>query len=57
MPQYKVGQRVRVTLSGGRIVEGTIKAVVEKTDGLRLQVSFGDETALVHLWQVVKKGH
>jgi hypothetical protein len=33
-----------VKLSGGRIVEATIKAVVETTEGVRLQVSFGNET-------------
>jgi hypothetical protein len=31
----------------GRIVEAEVKAVVEKTDGVRLQVSFRNETALV----------
>ena len=29
-------------------------AVINKTDGARLQVSFGHETALIYLWQVVK---
>ena len=43
-----------VKLSGGRIVEATIKAIVDTTDGVRLQVSFGEETALIYLWQVVK---
>jgi hypothetical protein len=39
-------------------VEGELVQVVliERTDGQRLQVDFGkDETALVHLWQVVEK--
>ena len=49
MPKYKVGNLVLVKLSGGRIVEATIKAVVETTEGVRLQVSFGNETALIHL--------
>ena len=40
--------------SGGRIVEATIKAVVETTEGVRLQVSFGEETALIYLWQVAE---
>ena len=44
-----------VKLSGGRIVEATIKAVVETTDGVRLQVSFGEETARVYLWQIVEE--
>jgi hypothetical protein len=53
MPQYKVGDHVLVKLSGGRIVEATIKAVVETTEGVRLQVSFGNETALIYPWQMV----
>jgi hypothetical protein len=47
MPKHKVGDHVLVKLSGGRIVEATIKAVVETTDGVRLQMSFGKETALI----------
>jgi hypothetical protein len=42
-----------VKLSGGRIVEATIKAVVETTEGVRLQVSFGDDTALIYPWQII----
>ena len=38
----------------GRIVDATIKAIIDHTDGKRLQVDFGkDETALIHLWQIV----
>lgn len=55
MSEYKVGDRLLVKLSGGRITETTIKAVVETTEGLRLQVSFGNETALIYLWQVIEK--
>jgi hypothetical protein len=51
---HKVGDHQLVTLSGGRIAEATVKAVVDTTGGLRLQVSFGDETAVNYLWQVVK---
>jgi len=47
MRKYKVGDRLLVTLSGGRIVEATVKAVRETTEGTRLQVSFGEETALI----------
>jgi hypothetical protein len=43
-----------VKLSGGRIVEATIKAIVETTEGVRLQASWGDETALIYLWQIVQ---
>jgi hypothetical protein len=53
MPKYNIGDHLQVKLSGGRIVEATIKAVVETTEGVRLQVSFGEETALIHPWQIV----
>ena len=55
MPDYKVGQHVTVKLSGGRLVDAEIKAVIDTTEGKRLQVSFGEETARIHLWQVVRK--
>jgi hypothetical protein len=50
---HKVGDHVQVKLSGGRIVEATIKAIVDTTEGVRLQVSFGNETALIYPWQIV----
>lgn len=51
--QFKVGDHVIVSLAGGQIVEATVRAVVNRTDGVRLQVDYGkDETALVELWQV-----
>jgi hypothetical protein len=53
MRNYKVGDHVQVKLSGGRIAQATIKAVVETTEGVRLQVSFGNETALIYPWQIV----
>ena len=53
--EYKVGERVRIKLSAGRLVDAEIKAIVETTEGKRLQVSFGEETARIHLWQVVEK--
>ena len=49
---YVVGDRVLVKLSGGRLVEGTVEAILDKTDGQRLQVSFEQRTALLRLWQV-----
>jgi hypothetical protein len=56
MPKHKVRDSVFVKLSGGRIVEATIKAIRETTEGIRLQVSFSVETALIYAWQVVEKG-
>ena len=53
MRKHKLGDHLVVKLSGGRIVEATVKAVVNNTDGIRLQVSFGNETALIYLWQIV----
>jgi hypothetical protein len=51
--RYKVGDHLRVKLPGGRIVEATIKAIVDTTEGARLQMSFGEETALTYPWQMV----
>ena len=53
MPKYKVGNHVLVKLSGGKMMEATVKAIVDMTDGVRLQGSFGDETALMYPWQIV----
>ena len=42
----------------GRIVDGTVRAVVNHTDGPRLQVDFGnDETALIHCRQNQQRGY
>jgi hypothetical protein len=51
--QSEVCDHILVKLSGARIVEAMIKAVVETTEGVRLQVSFGNETALIYPWQIV----
>ena len=51
--QFKVGDRVTVSLSAGRVGDAIVKAIINRTDGVRLQVDYGkDETALVYLWQV-----
>jgi len=55
MNDFKVGRHVTVKLSAGRLVNAEIKAVIETTEGKRLQVSFGDETARIYLLQVVEK--
>jgi hypothetical protein len=53
--EFKPSQHIHIKLSGRGIEEVTIKAVIEHTDGIRLQVDFGhDQTALIELWQVVK---
>ena len=54
MSDYKVGDHITVKLSGGRLVEAEMKAIVETTEGKRLQVSFVNETARIYLWQVVE---
>jgi len=54
--QFQVGDRVSVTLHTGLIVDGTVRAIVNRTDGVHLQVDYGkDETALVELWRVHRK--
>lgn len=46
--QYKPGDPVTVSLFAGRVIDGVVKTIVNRTDGVRLQVDFGkDETALV----------
>jgi hypothetical protein len=53
---HKVGDKVRVSMHGGRIVDAVIKAAMEHKDGLRFQVAFGhDQTALIGDWQIVKE--
>jgi len=53
--KFKPGQHIQIKLAGGRIEQATVKAIIEHTDGIRLQVDFGhDQTALIELWQVVK---
>jgi hypothetical protein len=51
---YKVGQTITVKLSGGRLVEAEIEAIRETTDGLRFNVSFGNEAAVIYKWQIVE---
>ena len=52
---FAVGDRVKVNMHRGRIVGATIKVIIDRTPGKRLQVHFGkDETALIHLWQIAK---
>ncbi len=52
--QFKVGERVKVSLPLGHIVDATIRAIVERTDGVHLQVDYGqDQTALVSVRQIV----
>jgi hypothetical protein len=53
--EYKVGDRIKVRLTVGRLVDAEIKAIVETSEGKRLQVSFGEETARIYMWQVVEK--
>jgi hypothetical protein len=55
--KYKIGNPIVVRLNDGRIVEAKIRAVIEQTNGLHLQVDYGhDETALIHDKQVHKIG-
>jgi hypothetical protein len=54
MRNYKVGDHVLVKLSGGRLVQATIKAIIDTTDGVRLQVSFGQETARIYERQIIR---
>jgi len=51
--QFKVGDRIIVSLSAGRVEEATVKAVFQESNETRLIVDYGfNETATVSLWQV-----
>jgi hypothetical protein len=53
---HKVGDHIRVSMHGGKIVEAVIKAIIDKTDGLHYQIDFGNQqTALISERQVVKE--
>ena len=49
--KFQVGDRVTVSLSAGGVVDGVVKAIINRTDGVRLQVDYGKDE-LVYLWQV-----
>jgi hypothetical protein len=54
--QPKVGDHIRVSMHGGKIVGAVMKAIIDKTDGLHYQIDFGNEqTALVGASQVVQE--
>jgi hypothetical protein len=46
MEPPKVGDKIRVSMHGGKIVDAVITAILDTTDGLKYQVDFGkDQTA------------
>jgi hypothetical protein len=52
--EFHIGDAVRVKLHDGRIVDATIRAVIEEDDKLQVQVDYGhEETALIKASQVV----
>jgi hypothetical protein len=52
---HKVGDHIRVSMHGGKIVDAVIKAILDTTDGSKYQVDFGkDQTATVSERQIVK---
>jgi len=53
--KFEVGQQIRVNLlPTGRIEQAIIRAIVERSDGPSLRVDFGEQTALIRAWQVMK---
>lgn len=42
--QFKVGDRVKVSLPVGHIVDATIRAVIDHEDGVNLQVDYGHDS-------------
>jgi hypothetical protein len=53
---HKVGDRIRVSLHGRKIVDAVINSIIDKTDGLHYQIDFGNEqTALARASQIAKE--
>ena len=51
----KVGDKIRVNMHSGKIVDATVKAIIDSTDGVKYQVDFGfRRTAPINEWQIVK---
>ena len=54
--EFKVADKIRVNLHLGKIEDAIIRAVIQNSDGFKLQVDFGHEqTALIEEWQVIKE--
>ena len=54
--QFKVGDKIRVNLHHGKIEDAVVRAVIQHTDGIKLQVDVvgPDLTALIDTRQVVE---
>jgi hypothetical protein len=53
--EFKVGDKIRVNLHHGKIEDAVVRAVIEESDGTKLQVDFGyEQTALIDTSQVVE---
>jgi hypothetical protein len=54
--EFRVGDKVRVNLHHGKIEDAVARAVIEHTDGIKLQVDVVglDLTALIDTKQVVE---
>ena len=50
---YDFGDQFSITLHTGRIVDGTVRAIIERANGKPLQMDHErDQTAPVELWRV-----
>jgi transcription antitermination factor NusG len=53
--KFEVGDRVRFVVGSGAIADGTVRAIIQTTGGVELNVSFGkDLSASVNVRQVVQ---
>jgi hypothetical protein len=53
---FRVGDKARVSMHGGQIIDAVIKAIVDKTDGPHYQIEVGkQQTALISEQQVVRE--
>ena len=51
----KVGDKIRVNMHSGKIVDATVKAIIDTVGGVKYQIDFDvQRTALISEWQIVK---
>jgi hypothetical protein len=51
---YSVGSRIRVRLYGGKVVEAEITAITNQSTGRKVQIVYGNVTALINPGQITE---
>jgi hypothetical protein len=51
---YNVGSRIRVRLYSGKFVEAEITAIVNRSTGRKIRISFGKESVSINPEQIIE---